>query len=107
AIHWARTPAAGGINPDDALADIDPAPSQVREKELKRHIADDGRQPDRVVNDLLELAELYIEGRRLDEALKLFDLEALRKLGAFKATGKELPRDLQQLTILSGLGRGV
>jgi predicted Ser/Thr protein kinase len=107
AVHWARTPAAPAINPDDALADIDPAPSQVREKELKRHIADDGRQPDRVVNDLLELAELYIEERRLDEALRLFDPEAVRRTGAFRAIGKELARDREQLVILSGLGRGV
>jgi serine/threonine-protein kinase len=102
AVHWARAPAAAGINPDDALADADPAPSTLREKELKRHIADEGRQPDRVVNDLLELAELYVEERRPDEALRLFDPAALQKLGALK-TGKEGP----QLAILSGLGRGV
>jgi serine/threonine-protein kinase len=102
AVYWARNPSATAINPDDALADIDPAPSLLREKELKRHVADEGRQPDRVLNDLLDLTELYIEERRLDEALKLFDLAALQKLGALK-TGKEGP----QLAILSGLGRGV
>jgi eukaryotic-like serine/threonine-protein kinase len=102
AVHWARTPTSAAINPDDALADLDPAPSVLREKELKRHIADDGRQPDRVVNDLLDLTELYVEERRLEEALKLFDPVALQKLGALR-TGKEGP----QLAILSGLGRGV
>ncbi|HKB05084.1 MAG TPA: serine/threonine-protein kinase [Gemmataceae bacterium] len=107
AIHWARTSAAPAANPDDALADIDPAPSVLREKELKRHIADDGRQPDRVLNDLLDLAELYIEERRADEALKLFDPGELRKVGALRAIGKELPRDRELLIILSGLGRGV
>jgi hypothetical protein len=102
AIHWGRTSAAPAVNPDDALADIDPTPNVLREKELKRHIADEGRAPDRVVNELLDLAELYLEERRLDEALKLFDPAALQKLGALK-TGKEGP----QLAILSGLGRGV
>jgi eukaryotic-like serine/threonine-protein kinase len=107
AIHWARTPGASAINPDDALADIDPAPNVLREKELKRHIADEGRAPDRVVNELLELAELYIEERRSDEALRLFDPDAIRRLGALRATGKELPRDRDQLAILSAVGRAV
>jgi hypothetical protein len=39
--------------------------------------------------------------------MKLFDLESVRKLGAFKLTGKEPARDREQLAILSGLGKGV
>ena len=107
ALHWAQTPPPTTVRPVDALADIDPPPSVVREKELKRHIADEGRQPERVANDLLELAELYIVERRWDEALRLFDLEAVRKVAAFRPTGKEVARDREQLAVLSGLGKGI
>src|SRR5262249_10329441 len=86
---------------------IDPSPAAVREKELKRQIHDKATKVEVAMNDLLELAEFYIDERRFDEALKLFDSESVAKLGAFEFLGKEPARDRQQLAILSGLGKGI
>src|SRR5262249_27584747 len=60
-----------------------------------------------VVDDLLDLAELLIKDRRFDEALKLFDPEAVKKLGAVQALPKEPAREREQVNILCGLGRGI
>jgi eukaryotic-like serine/threonine-protein kinase len=108
-LHWMQTPPPGpaSVNPDDALADIDPPPTFVRERELKRQIHDRAIRPEIATDDLLELAELYIKDRRFDEALKLFDLDAVRKLGAFEVTSKTPVRDAEQVNILCGLGKGI
>jgi len=107
AIHWAQTPPPATINPDDALADVDPPPSAVREGELKRQLRDKAIRLDIMSDDLRDLAELYLKDRRFDEALKLFDPEAVRKLGAVQALAKEPAREREQVTILCGLGRAV
>ncbi len=107
ALHWAQSPAPAVIDPNDALADIDPSPRAIQEKELKRQIHDKGRNPTYVVDDLLELAQLLIADQRSDEALKLFDLDALKKLGAFDLSGRDAIREREQRNILSFLGHGV
>jgi eukaryotic-like serine/threonine-protein kinase len=107
ALHWAQTPPAATINPADALADIDPAPNAVRERTLKRKIHDKDTKVEAAITDLLELAELYIADRRFEEAMKLFDREAVSKLEAFAVKGKVAVRDQELLAILSGLGKGV
>src|SRR5262245_51144507 len=40
ALHWSQFPPPIQVNPDDALADVDPSPSVLREKELKRQLND-------------------------------------------------------------------
>lgn len=105
-LHRALTPPPTPVNPDDALADVDPSPNALKEKEFKRQIHDKGRNPTFVVDDLLELADLLIADRRADEALKLFDADALSKLGAFQVPGKDTRKDPYQLAVLSGLGKG-
>ena len=70
--------------PEDALLDIDPTPAALREKDLTSKIHDKGRRPELLIDDLLKLAELYIDDRRFEEALKLFDINAAKKLGIFK-----------------------
>lgn len=108
ALHWAQTPPpAPTINPGDALADVDPAPSALRERELRRRVHDKDIRFEVVLDDLLDLAELYVKDRRFDEALKLFDLESVRKLGAVQALPKEPAREREQVKILCGLGRGI
>ncbi|HEX3150230.1 MAG TPA: serine/threonine-protein kinase [Gemmataceae bacterium] len=109
ALHWSQTPTAAStsINPNDALADIDPPPSSLHEKDLKRRIHEKGLRVDAVADDLLELAELYIKDRRFDDALKLFDADAVRKLGAFDSTAKSTGRDAELVNIISGLGKGI
>jgi serine/threonine-protein kinase len=107
ALHWYQSPPGRTIHPDDALADVDPAPSALRERELKRNIADRKRNPEAVVDELLELAELYVADRRLEEALRLFDPEAVRGIGAFQVAGKEPMLTRERPAIVSGLGRGV
>jgi serine/threonine-protein kinase len=107
ALHWARTPTATAINPDDALADVDPPPSAQRERELKRQLHDKAIRLDVMTDDLLELAELYIKDRRFDEALKLFDPESVRKLGAIEGLPKEAAREREQIPIICGLGKGI
>ena len=104
ALHWAQAPRLAAINPDDAAADIDPAPSVVREAELTRLIHDKTVKVDVAIDALLERAEIAIRDRRLDDALKVFDLEAVRKLGAFEAA---TPRERAQLGVACGLGRGI
>lgn len=105
-LHWSRMPVPTVIDPNDALADIDPAPSTLRERELKRQIHDKGRNAAFVTDDLLELADLLIADHRSEEALKLFDAETLAKLGAFQIQAKGIGNDPYQLSILSGLGKG-
>lgn len=104
-LHWAQKPTPTPVNPDEALADIDPSPNVLKEKELKRQIHDKGRNPTFVMDDLLELADLLIAERRFEEAWKLFDTE-LTKLGAFQIPAKDARRDPYQLAILGGLGKG-
>jgi serine/threonine-protein kinase len=107
ALHWAQTSAPPTVKPEDALADVDPAPAALREKDLKRQIHDKATKVEVATNDLLELAELYIDERRFEDALKLFDRESVARLGAFEMLGKDPPRDREQLNILSGLGKGI
>ena len=107
ALHWAQTSAPPTVKPEDALTDMDPSPAALREKELKRQIHDKATKVEVATNDLLELAELYIDERRFEDALKLFDRESVAKLGAFEMLGKEAARDREQLNILSGLGKGI
>jgi serine/threonine-protein kinase len=107
ALHWYRTPAPRAIHPDDALADVDPAPSVLREKELRRNIADRGRKPEVVTDELLELAELYIADRRLEDALKLFEPDVVRRIGSFEVTAKEPAPARERPAIVAGLGRGI
>jgi len=107
ALHWAQTSAPPTVKPEDALADIDPSPAALREKELKRQIHDKATKVEVAANDLLELAELYIDERRFEDALKLFDRDSVARLGAFEMLGKDSLRDREQLNILSGLGKGV
>jgi hypothetical protein len=107
AVHWARTPPPPAINPDDALADVDPPPGAQHERELKRQLHDKAVRLDVMFNDLLELAELYVKDRRLDEALRLFDPEAVRKLGPVEAAAKDPAREREQVNILCGLGKGM
>jgi eukaryotic-like serine/threonine-protein kinase len=106
-LHWAQTPAPAVINPDDALADVDPSPSAIREKDLKRQLNDKAVRPEVAIDDLLELAELYIADRKFDEAAKLFDMESIRKFAALEATGKETLQNREQMTIMCGLGKGI
>jgi eukaryotic-like serine/threonine-protein kinase len=106
ALHWAQT-STPTVKPEDALADVDPSPAAMREKELKRQIHDKATKVEVAANDLLELAELYIDERRFEDALKLFDRESVARLGAFEMLGKEPARDREQLNILSGLGKAI
>jgi serine/threonine-protein kinase len=106
ALHWRQTVSPMAVNPNDALADVDPAPAALRERELKRQLNDKAVRPDVVIDDLLELAELMIDDRRFEEAYKLFDLEAVRKLGAFDTMLKG-EREREQLSILVSLGKGI
>jgi serine/threonine-protein kinase len=107
ALHWAQTPAAPVVNPDDALADVDPAPGVLRDKELKRNLHLK-LQPEVAADDLLELAVLYLKDRRFDEALKLFDPDWVTKLEPFQVTGKgPTPRDREQIHIVCGLGKAI
>jgi eukaryotic-like serine/threonine-protein kinase len=105
ALNWARTPPAAAINPDDALADIDPAPAVLRERELKRKIHDRDVMTEVKIDSLLELAELLIADHRSEEALRLFDQAEVRKLWPVEPTGRDANRE--QMAILSGLGRGI
>jgi serine/threonine-protein kinase len=105
-LHRALTPTPAPVNPGDALADVDPSPNLIKEKELKKQIHDKGRNPTFVMDDLLELADLLIADKRSDEALKLFDADALSKLGAFQVPAKDTRKDPYQLPMLSGLGKG-
>jgi serine/threonine-protein kinase len=107
ALHWARTPTVTAINPEDALADVDPSPSLQRERELKRQLHDKAIRLDVMTDDLLELAELYVKDRRFDEALKLFDPESVRKLGAIEGLPKEAARERGLIPIVCGLGKGI
>jgi len=108
ALHWAQTPPASAVKPEDALADLDLAPSSVRKKDLIRQIHDKATRVEVAMNDLLELAEIYIGERKLDDAMKLFDWDNVRKLGAFEVAGKEPSRDRDpQLIIMCGLGKGI
>jgi eukaryotic-like serine/threonine-protein kinase len=106
ALHWAQSSPPPVIKPEDALADVDPPPSALRESELKRQIHDKNVKFVVVVDDLLELADLRIKDRRFDEAMRLFDPEVVRKLAPVEAEPKE-PRDREQVNILCGLGRGI
>ena len=108
AWHWSQNSrvVVTTPNPDNALTDIDPAPSVLRENELKRQLNDKAVRIEVALDDLLELSEIYIGEHKFDDALKLFDLEALRKLGALELSTKEI-RDREQIPILSGLGKAV
>jgi serine/threonine-protein kinase len=106
ALHWAQAPPTPTIHPDDALADTDPSPSALREKELKRNLHMRLR-PEVAADELLELAEIYVKDRRSDEALKLFEPEAVARFEAFQGLGKDAPRDQLQIPILCGLGKGI
>jgi serine/threonine-protein kinase len=107
AIHWATAPTPQAINPDDALADVDPPPSAQKERDLKRQIHDKAIRLDVLSDDLLDLAELYVKDRRFDDALKLFDLDTVRKLPAVEAAAKDPARPQDQVSIICGLGRGI
>jgi serine/threonine-protein kinase len=102
-IHWATAPTPPAINPDDALTDVDPPPSAQKERDLRRQVHDKAIRLDVVYDDLLDLAEIYVKDRRFDEAFKLFDLDAVRKLPAVESAGKEPP----QVNVLCGLGKGI
>jgi len=108
ALHWAQARPASTVKPEDALSDIDPAPAAIREKDLRRQVHDKATRVEVAMNDLLELAEIYIDERKFDDALKLFEWETVKKLGAFEVGGKEPTRDRDpQLIILCGLGKGI
>ncbi|HKB04722.1 MAG TPA: serine/threonine-protein kinase [Gemmataceae bacterium] len=102
ALQWAQSAPAAAINPEDALADVDPDPAVLRERELKRKIHDREIYADVRTDALLELAELLIDDHKPDEALRLFDANALRAL----MTGAQ-GLNQHQLIILGGLGRGI
>ena len=109
ALHWSQNSklaSATAPNPDDALADIDPAPSVAKEMKLKGQLNDKAIRLEVALDDLLELSELYIGDRKFDVALKLFDLDSLRKLGALELSLREV-RDREQLPIVSGLGKAI
>jgi hypothetical protein len=108
ALHWSQIPQPIPVKPDDALADVDPSPAVLRERELRRQLNDKAVRPEVAMDDLLELAELYINDRRFDDAHKLFDPEYVRKLAALEVPGKEFTKDRNdQIAILCGLGKGI
>lgn len=107
-VHWARTPHPPAADPKDALADTDPSPAEVRKGELRRQLNDKVVSPLAAADDLLELAGLLVRERRFDQALKLFDPDAIRKLGAFEAAATREPGSYREvMAIVPGLGRGV
>src|SRR5205085_8839527 len=50
---------------------------------------------------------LYIKDRRFTAAMKLFDPEAVKKLGAVLTLPKDAAREREQVSVLCGLGKGV
>lgn len=107
ALHWAQSPLPPAPDPDAALADVDPSPDLLHEKELKKLIADKSVKVEFAADALLELTLYYIKERRFDEALKLFEGDLAKKYAAFDVPTKDLPRVRNMTNILAGLGRGV
>jgi hypothetical protein len=87
--------------------DVDPSPAALKEKELRKQINDKRFSPSYVIDDLLALAHVLIQDRRSDEALRLFDRDAIARLGAFTVAGKEAKRDQDLIDIVSGLGKAI
>ncbi len=107
ALHWATTPRAVLGNPDDALADVDPAPSALKERELRKQLTDRNLKTDIAQERILELAELLVDAGRSDEALRLFDADVARRFEALQLSGKETVQHRNMLVVLTGLGRGI
>jgi serine/threonine-protein kinase len=108
ALHWARTPPPSPApDPNDALMDVDPSPAALKEKELRKQIHDKRSSPTYVIDDLLALALLLIQDQRTDEALSLFQYNAVARLGAFTVSGKETKRDQELMNIVSSLGQAI
>ncbi len=107
AVHWARTPPAPKIDPLAALSDTDPAPELLRERELRKLVADRTVKVEVATDALLELALIMVKERRFDEAAKLFELDGIRKLGAFEIGVKEPARYRDQFQIMAGAGKAV
>jgi hypothetical protein len=87
--------------------DVDPSPTALTEKELKKQIQDKRSSPSYVIHDLLALAQLLILDQRSEEAKKLFDRDSIARLGTFALAGKETKRDQDLIDIVSGLGTGI
>ena len=107
ALHWATSPPPPNVQPQDALADLDPDPDYLRERDLRRLLGDKNTRPEIAFERILELAELLIRGRRLDDAMRLFETDLARRFPAFEPVGKELPIYRQHLNVAGRLGRGI
>lgn len=106
-VHRAQSPAIPKIDPQAALADIDPAPSLQRERELRKLINDKTVKVEVATDALIELGMIYLNDHRLDEAAKLFDAETIKKLGAFEIAQKEPTRYRDLLNIMSVAGKAI
>lgn len=107
AVHWARSPEVPKIDPTAALTDTDPPPAMLRERELRKLINDRTVKVEIATDALIELAMMLLREHRSDEAMKLFEPEALRKHGAFEIGIREPVRYKDQFQIMSLAGRAV
>jgi eukaryotic-like serine/threonine-protein kinase len=106
-VHRSQSTAANNVDPGSVFPDVDPAPSNLRERELKKKINDKDTKVEVAMDELLELALLYVRDRRYDDAYKLFEPETLGKYAAFGTVAKEPARYREHLTIVGLLGRGI
>lgn len=107
ALHWANSPPPPNVQPRDALADLDPDPDLLRERELRKQLADRNTKIEVSFERILELADMLTRDRKFDDALRLFDPDLAKRFAAFEPVGKERPIDRQHLAIATRLGRGV
>jgi eukaryotic-like serine/threonine-protein kinase len=107
ALHWATSPPPMNVQPQDALADLDPDPDYLRERDLRRQLGDKNTKHEVAFERILELADLVIRGRRFDDAMRLFDGDLARRFPAFEPVGKDPPLHRQHLNVAIRLGRGI
>lgn len=105
--HRFLNPPAPAIDPKAALVEIEPPPSVTRERELRKLINDKTVKIEVATDGLLELAMICIRDQRHEEALKLFDADAIRKLGAFEEAIRKPNVYRDPLHIMSLAGRGI
>lgn len=106
--HRFLTPPPSPISHEEAVHDIDPDPSVIAEKEMRKQLADRSVKIDVAAERLLDLTELLIRERRLDDAMKLFESDLVKRFPAFEpSTGKETSREKNYLIMLRGLGKAI
>ncbi|WP_052640283.1 serine/threonine-protein kinase [Zavarzinella formosa] len=106
-VHWAKSPAAPKVDPTAALADTDPPPVLLRERELRKLINDRTVKVEVATDALIEMAMIFLREHRYDEATKLFEPDALRKHGAFEIGVREPARYKDQFHIMSIAGKAI